>query len=125
MCAVLRAGASGFLLKRARPTEIVRAVRTATHGDSLLFPTAIRRLAAAHGRGGRQVHDTGLTERELQVLCRMARGLPNAAIAAELALGVQTVKTHVSNVLATRCRGLRNSDRQRSPGTFSLLNGSP
>ena len=45
----LRAGASGFLLKRARPDEVVEAVRVVARGDSLLFPAAIRRLAGRHG----------------------------------------------------------------------------
>jgi DNA-binding NarL/FixJ family response regulator len=48
----LRAGASGFLLKRARPAEIVQAIRVVAHGESLLFPAAVRRLVARHGRGG-------------------------------------------------------------------------
>jgi len=99
----LRVGASGFLLKRARPAEIVQAVRTVAQGDSLLFPAAIRQLAAAHGSGagaGDGLRSVGLTERETQVLRGMARGLSNAEIAAELVLGVETVKTHVGNLLA-------------------------
>jgi DNA-binding NarL/FixJ family response regulator len=94
----LRAGASGFLLKRARPDEVVEAVRVVTRGDSLLFPAAIRRLVAA--RGGTVSRATArLTEREAEVLRLMAAGLSNAEIATELILGVETVKTHVGNVL--------------------------
>ncbi|MFF5991767.1 response regulator transcription factor [Prauserella flavalba] len=98
----LRAGASGFLLKRARPEEIVSAVRTVVGGDSLLFPAAIRRLAARHsGRAGRDgLRGAGLTERESEVLRLMASGLSNVEIAERLFLGLQTVKTHVGNVLA-------------------------
>ncbi|MBN6040734.1 response regulator transcription factor [Amycolatopsis sp. 195334CR] len=99
----LRAGASGFLLKRARPEEIVAAVRTVSAGDSLLFPAAIRRLAATHGdTGGHQdgLAAAGLTERESEVLRLVAKGLSNVEIAGELFLGVQTVKTHVGNLLA-------------------------
>ncbi|MEV7555419.1 response regulator transcription factor [Amycolatopsis sp. NPDC089917] len=98
----LLAGASGFLLKRARPEEIVAAIRTVAAGESLLFPAAIRRLAAqqAH-RGPRDgLAGAGLTEREREVLRLMAAGLSNVEIAGELYLGVQTVKTHVGNVLA-------------------------
>jgi DNA-binding NarL/FixJ family response regulator len=100
----LKAGAHGFLLKRARPEEIVQAIRMVVHGDSLLFPAAIRALAAAHaeaGERGRAAPWHGrLTEREGDVLGLMARGKSNAEIAAELFVSPQTVKTHVGNVLA-------------------------
>ncbi|SEF37676.1 two component transcriptional regulator, LuxR family [Amycolatopsis pretoriensis] len=96
----LLAGASGFLLKRARPEEIVAAIRTVVTGESLLFPAAIRRLAAHHGPTGDGLAGAGLTEREREVLRLMAGGLSNVEIAGELYLGIQTVKTHVGNVLA-------------------------
>lgn len=98
----LLAGASGFLLKRARPEEIVAAIRTVAAGESLLFPAAIRRLAAQQANRGPQdgLAGAGLTERESEVLRLMAGGLSNVEIAGELYLGVQTVKTHVGNVLA-------------------------
>jgi DNA-binding NarL/FixJ family response regulator len=97
----LRAGASGFLLKRARPDEIVQAVRIVAQGDSLLFPAAIRDLAARYGRRrGDGLAAAGLTAREGEVLQLMAAGLSNAEIADRLYLGVETVKTHVANVLA-------------------------
>ncbi len=96
----LRAGASGFLLKRARPEEIVTAIRTVAAGESLLFPAAIRRLAAGHAPAGDGLVSVNLTEREREVLRLMALGLSNVEIAGELYLGVQTVKTHVGNVLA-------------------------
>ncbi|MET8703804.1 response regulator transcription factor [Kitasatospora sp. NPDC004723] len=98
----LRAGADGFLLKRSRPVEIAHAVRLVAAGESLLFPAALRRLAA--GRGNPAARDTmaraALTEREAEVLRLMASGLTNGEIAERLYLGVQTVKTHVSSVLA-------------------------
>ncbi|HEV2780780.1 MAG TPA: response regulator transcription factor [Actinophytocola sp.] len=98
----LLAGANGFLLKRARPEEIVRAIRVVAGGDSLLFPAAIRALAAARGgrRGGRGLDHAGLTEREAEVLRLMATGLSNTEIGERLFVSVQTVKTHVGNVLA-------------------------
>jgi DNA-binding NarL/FixJ family response regulator len=97
----LQAGATGFLLKRARPAEIVRAVRTVAGGDSLLFPAAVRDLVATRGRRRADALRTaGLTEREGEVLRWMARGLSNAEVARELVVGVETVKTHVGNVLA-------------------------
>jgi len=96
----LLAGASGFLLKRARPEEIVAAIRTVVTGDSVLFPSAIRRLAAHRAPSGDGLAAAGLTEREREVLRLMASGLSNVEIAGELYLGIQTVKTHVGNVLA-------------------------
>jgi DNA-binding NarL/FixJ family response regulator len=97
----LQAGATGFLLKRARPAEIVQAVRTVARGESLLFPAAVRDLIATQGRArGDGLRSAGLTEREGEVLRCIARGLSNAEIARELVVGVETVKTHVGNVLA-------------------------
>jgi DNA-binding NarL/FixJ family response regulator len=98
----LRAGASGFLLKRTPPDDIIAAIRTVAGSESLLFPEAIRALALAHVT---EQHTTGLeefqlTEREQEVLRLMARGLSNAEIAGELILGVQTIKTHVANLLS-------------------------
>jgi DNA-binding NarL/FixJ family response regulator len=101
--AALHAGAAAFLPKRARPTEIVNAVRLVAGGESLLFPAAIRSLAAQHATAAtrtgtaRAVDD--LTPREREILRLMARGLSNAEIADELFLGLQTVKTHVSSLL--------------------------
>src|SRR4051812_29172067 len=99
----LRAGADGFLLKRARPTEIVHAVRLVAEGESLLFPASVRQLATRYGGNHAPrapLSETGLTEREAEVLRLMARGLSNAEIAARLIVGMETVKSHVSAVLA-------------------------
>jgi DNA-binding NarL/FixJ family response regulator len=102
----LRAGADGFLLKRARPAEIVHAVRLVAEGESLLFPASVRQLAAEYGEGGGNraaraaMERAQLTEREGEVLRLMARGLSNAEIAARLVVGTETVKSHVSAVLA-------------------------
>ncbi|NEB78179.1 response regulator transcription factor [Streptomyces sp. SID14478] len=98
----LRAGADGFLLKRARPAEIVHAVRLVAAGESLLFPAAVRKLAAEYGNAAARatMERAALTEREEQVLRLMARGLSNAEIATDLVVGTETVKSHVSAVLA-------------------------
>ncbi|MDT0306756.1 response regulator transcription factor [Streptomyces sp. DSM 44917] len=96
----LRAGASGFLLKRSSAEELVRAVRLVASGDSLLFPAAIRALAAAHARTARADALRGrLTPREAQVLRLMTEGLTNAEIATRLTLGPETVKSHVASLL--------------------------
>jgi DNA-binding NarL/FixJ family response regulator len=99
--AALHADADGFLPKRGRPAEIVDAVRVVARGQSLLFPSAIRALAARNAaagvRAGTVVAD--LTPRERETLRLMARGLSDAEIASELFLGVQTAKTHVSSLL--------------------------
>lgn len=100
----LLGGASGFLLKRARPDEIVHATRTVAAGESLLFPAAVRSLMQAYGgqrSGGRDdvVTRARLTDREQEVLRLMAAGLSNAEIAGELFVGIETVKTHVGSVL--------------------------
>ncbi|WP_221350250.1 response regulator transcription factor [Streptomyces beigongshangae] len=101
----LRAGADGFLLKRARPAEIVHAVRLVAEGESLLFPASVRQLAAARGDGDRDpaaraaLERAALTGREAEVLRLMTRGLSNAEIAARLVVGTETVKSHVSAVL--------------------------
>ncbi|MBV7648827.1 response regulator [Streptomyces albidoflavus] len=102
----LRAGADGFLLKRARPAEIVHALRAVAAGDSLLFPSPVRELAAAHAQetGSAEAREAlrraALTDREGQVLRLMARGLSNAEIATHLTVGTETVKSHVSAVLS-------------------------
>ncbi|UZJ31921.1 response regulator transcription factor [Streptomyces endophytica] len=101
----LRAGASGFLLKRSGADELVQAVRLVARSDSLLFPAAVRRLAAHHA-GQRAAEDTArrlrsrLSDREGAVLRLMTAGLTNAEIADRLGVGPATVKTHVAGVLA-------------------------
>jgi DNA-binding NarL/FixJ family response regulator len=97
----LQAGARGFLLKRSAAEDYVNAIRTVYEGESLLFPAAIRRLAARRGgHGGGGLAKANLTDREEEVLRLVAQGLSNAEIATELVLGLETVKTHVRNVLA-------------------------
>jgi len=98
----LRVGASGFMLKRARPADVVHAIRLVAGGESLLFPAAIRSLASAHGSDQRTnwVEKAQFTDREAEVLRLMATGLSNAEIAQQLYVSLKTVKTHVGNVLA-------------------------
>lgn len=100
----LRAGASGFLLKSAAPADLVEGVRTADRGGVLLAPEITRRLVEAHLRrrpvvNGVPEEVAALTDRELDVMRAVARGLSNAEIAGELHLGEATVKTHVTRIL--------------------------
>ncbi len=109
--AAVRAGASGFLLKDVRPTELVDAVRVVAAGDALLAPSATRRLldrfaGALPDPGPRPEMLEELTERELEVFRLVALALSNSEIATRLVLTEATVKTHVSSVL--RKLGLRD-----------------
>jgi DNA-binding NarL/FixJ family response regulator len=98
----LRAGASGFLLKRAEADALVQAVRLVARSDTLLFPSAVRALAAEHARSrpAPPAWVAKLTARERDVLRLMATGLTNAEIAGRMGVGPATVKTHVAAVLA-------------------------
>jgi DNA-binding NarL/FixJ family response regulator len=102
----LRAGASGFLLKDAPPEDLVEAIRIVAAGDALLAPSVTRRLLdRVASRLPPANEDTipalaELTDRELEVLKLVARGMSNAEIAAKLVVSETTVKTHVSRVLA-------------------------
>jgi len=100
----LRAGASGFLLKDVDPPDLVQAVRVVARGDALLAPSITRRLVAQYVQrpapsNGVPAELSTLTDRELDVLRRLARGRTNAEIAAELYLSPATIKTHVARVL--------------------------
>ncbi len=99
----LRAGASGFLLKDAPPAELAHAIRVVAAGDALLAPSVMRRLIGTFvGRGTTRTSRAALdllTEREVEVLKLIARGLSNAQIADELVVGEATVKTHVARLL--------------------------
>jgi DNA-binding NarL/FixJ family response regulator len=102
----LRAGAYGFLLKDAPTSRLIAAVRAAAAGDALIEPSITRRLVeqfvaqpSSQASGGIPVALAALTERELEVLRLIARGLSNAEIATEITVAETTVKTHVARLL--------------------------
>ncbi|GAA1781518.1 response regulator transcription factor [Nostocoides veronense] len=105
----LRAGARGFLLKDAGPDLLVQAVHAAAKGDALIAPNVTRRLLATlveHSpRPVAQPLDP-LTEREEELLVLLARGRTNAEIAADLFIGLTTVKSHIASIMAKL--GVRN-----------------
>jgi DNA-binding NarL/FixJ family response regulator len=100
----LRAGASAFLLKTAPPEDLVQAIRVVAAGAGLLDPAVTRRVIEEFARspapGPVPQEVAALTERELEVLHQVARGLSNAEIAATLVVSEATVKTHVARTLA-------------------------
>jgi DNA-binding NarL/FixJ family response regulator len=102
--AAIRAGASGFLLKDARPEELLGAIRTVLGGDAVVAPSATRRLlehvAAGSGPVAEDPRLAELTPREREVLLEVARGRSNAEIGAALLMAEATVKTHVGRLLA-------------------------
>ena len=100
----LRAGAAGFLLKDAPSSRLIAAVRAAATGDSLIEPSITQRLVERFAEPvvvpGIPAELAKLTERELDVLRLIGRGLSNAEIAVEMVVAETTVKTHVARILS-------------------------
>jgi len=100
----LRAGASGFLLKRTRPEELIAGVHTVAAGDSLLSPSVTRKVINRMAQQptpelAGQAKLDGLTRREREVLALIARGLSNREIAGSLFVEESTIRTHVKRIL--------------------------
>src|SRR5690349_15931208 len=104
----IEAGATGYLLKDAPREELLRAVRAAARGESVLSPAVASRLVA-HVRAPAEDH---LSERELEVLALLARGASNRDAAAQLFISEATVKTHLLHIYAK----LGVSDRAAAVG---------
>jgi NarL family two-component system response regulator LiaR len=92
----VRAGAAGYLMKSAPPSEVVRAIRAAHEGEAVIDPKAAGRLLDALAAAGPDTH--GLTRRELDVLQLLCQGHANKLIASELGLSEKTVKAHVGHI---------------------------
>ncbi|MEV5982137.1 response regulator transcription factor [Streptomyces sp. NPDC052114] len=98
--AALSAGASGFVLKRLPVPKIAEAVRVVAAGEAILFPAALRQMVTARPRESAQaLPQAALTGREEEVLRLMATGLSNPDVAKTCRVSLETVKTHVGNVL--------------------------
>jgi two-component system, NarL family, response regulator LiaR len=96
----IKAGAAGYLLKDAAPRELLQAIRDVERGDVSLHPTIARKLVGELKRPpDLPPAEEQLTEREVQVLALVARGMSNQEIADQLVIGERTVRTHVSNIL--------------------------
>jgi DNA-binding NarL/FixJ family response regulator len=100
----LHAGASGFLLKDARPEELIEAIRRTHHGESLFAPSILTRLIAHYLAAPRPDQPTPalrqMTGREVEVLTLIGGGLSNDEIATALTISVKTVKTHITHLIA-------------------------
>ena len=95
----VKAGASGYLLKDMDPKDLADAIRTVSNGEALLHPSVAAKLMKEMADGGSESIEHTLTNREVEVLQAIARGMSNKEIANDLVLSEKTVKTHVSNIL--------------------------
>lgn len=99
--AAIKAGALGYLLKESSTQELVQAIHDVHNGESSLHPVIARKLIRELNRpSSLPPSDEALTEREVEVLILVARGLPNQDIAQSLVISERTVRTHVSNILS-------------------------
>ncbi len=100
---LLRAGASGYVLKRAAATDLVAAVRAASRGEAFLYPSVARDVIADYLRrveaGEEKERYDGLTSREREILTLIAQGLSNQEIAKNLYISIKTVQTHRAHIL--------------------------
>lgn len=100
---LLKAGASGYVLKRAAATDLVQAIRAARRGEAFLYPSVAKAVVADYLKRlesgeGRETYD-GLTDREKEILTLVAEGATNQEIAQKLYISVKTVQTHRAHIM--------------------------
>jgi len=96
----LEAGATSYLLKTSKASEIADAIRKTYHGQTVLEPEVTDKVMAKMRRPSNRLPHEELTKREMEILLLMAQGKTNQEIADELYIALKTVKTHVSNILS-------------------------
>lgn len=100
---LLRAGAAGYVLKRAAAQDLVQAVRAAARGEAFLYPSVARKVVEDYLRrvetGEERERYDGLTAREKEILTLIAQGLSNQQIAEKLYISIKTVQTHRAHIL--------------------------
>jgi two-component system response regulator NreC len=100
---MIRAGASGYILKRAPASELISAIQTVSHGDAFLYPSVAKTVLDGFLEqlkvGVEQEEQSRLTDRERQILCLIAEGKVNRDIADLLGISIRTVKTHRLNLM--------------------------
>ncbi|HYZ93263.1 MAG TPA: response regulator transcription factor [Actinomycetota bacterium] len=96
----IKAGAAGYVLKDVEPSELAEGIRSVNRGEALVHPSVAAKLMQEVASGRSRAPGGDLTDRELEVLRHIARGMSNKEIATELVIAEKTVKTHVSNILA-------------------------
>ena len=122
----VKAGANGYLLKEVSIEEVADAVRAVVQGQSLISPSMAAKLISEFGTLARKADDEpdaafsqGLTDRELEVLKRVATGMANEAIASELDISPTAVRNHVANIL------VKLQLRSRIEAAISAVEGRP
>lgn len=109
---LIRAGASGFVVKGASPDELLKAVRKIAFRGTYITPLILDKMVGRMGRNEAETPEAGLSNREMQVLLRLARGTATREIAEELCLSISTVETHRSHILE-KLKLRNNSDLTR------------
>jgi len=96
---LLRAGAAGFVVKGASPEELLTAVRKVARGESYVSSSVLEKMVGRMGQSGTDLPESALSDREIQVLVRLARGTTTREISEELHLSISTVETYRSRIL--------------------------
>jgi two-component system, NarL family, response regulator LiaR len=109
---LLRAGATGYLLKNLSGADLINAIHAVHAGESVLYPTAAQKMFSRLATGGKQLQnqtqETELSEREIEILKLAARGMGNQSIATQLYLSHRTVQAHLANIFRKMDVGSRS-----------------